>query len=438
MATCEEGSQKVPLKDAGDKNEASGSRRAVSSGEPSSDGSIDEERSALSDSDLADALRIRVGFYFIIYFCCYISLIPFIDYKTIATQAKGPSSDALEAECWAEQSSHVFSADVEGVTNKEGAEWKDLLGNGQLLYRIISKGTGLRPRNGQEVVIRVEDKLFGSDSYEKITFILGYSMVIEAWDLVVSSLSEGDVAQVKSSSRLAYGSTGDSKRNILPDQDMEYEIELIKVGKPVVFSDMPEPVLSEHARQLKERGNYYYLRKEFEKAIFVYKRCTDIVEVSRDNEELRMLFSLIYSNLAACYAKLKDWKASLTAATEALNLNEKNAKALFRQANAYTNLSMISEAVESLTAALTVTPNDPLITKELQRVRILQRKCHEREKNLCRRMLAGMRLSESTPNRFKIRYRYLFSAAVFLAVAVLFHFCNSLMMSYISSFTEKV
>lgn len=166
-------------------------------------------------------------------------------------------------------------------------------------FQIISKGTGLRPRNGQEVVIRVEDKLFGSDSYEKITFILGYSMVIEgnvlnllvpfcgsfyilggytyvcgfsAWDLVVSSLSEGDVAQVKSSSRLAYGSTGDSKRNILPDQDMEYEIELIKVGKPVVFSDMPEPVLSEHARQLKERGNYYYLRKEFEKAIFVYKR----------------------------------------------------------------------------------------------------------------------------------------------------------------------
>lgn len=37
-------------------------RRAVSSGEPSLDGSVDEERAALSDSDLAGVARIQVVF----------------------------------------------------------------------------------------------------------------------------------------------------------------------------------------------------------------------------------------------------------------------------------------------------------------------------------------------------------------------------------------
>ena len=85
-------------------------------------------------------------------------------------------------------------------------------------------------------------------------------------------MHEGEVVLVRSSSRFAYGIIGDAERGILPNQDMEYEIGLLKVNKGVTYTDMPRDELVRSVFRLKERGNYYYSRKEFEKAVFVYKR----------------------------------------------------------------------------------------------------------------------------------------------------------------------
>lgn len=416
MADCDEECQQISLDGSGDQNETCGNRRAISSGEPSSDGSIDEERSALSDSDLADALRIR----------------------TIATQAKGPSSDALEADCRAEQSSCFTSNDYETAEESDNNEWKDVVGSGQLMFKVLKSSSKGKPLNGQEVTIRVVDKTFGIDSVDEKTFVLGYSMVIDAWELVVSAMHEGEIVLVKSASRFSYGGIGDLERNIPGDQDMEYEIELLRISDGVTYSNMSPDVLHETISRLKERGKYYYSRKEIEKAIFVYKRCTDVVEIPRDDRDLRNLFSVIHSNLALCYAKLGDWKATLTAAAEALKLNEKNSKALFRQANAFANMNMVNEAIESLKTAAAMEPSDVLIAKELQRMKLLQRKHIKKERNLYKRMLAGMHLDDASAQRFVVRYRYLMSIFVVLGVAVLFHFFNSSISSYFYSVIQKM
>uniref|UniRef100_A0A1I7XQ59 Uncharacterized protein n=1 Tax=Heterorhabditis bacteriophora TaxID=37862 RepID=A0A1I7XQ59_HETBA len=102
----------------------SNSHRAVSSGEPSLDGSIDvdEERGALSDSDITHVARTQ----------------------TLAAQVKGPSSDALEESCR-----------LEAAERDRNSEWEDVLGSGQLLKKIIQAGVSdERAHDGQWVTIR--------------------------------------------------------------------------------------------------------------------------------------------------------------------------------------------------------------------------------------------------------------------------------------------
>ncbi|VDO65832.1 unnamed protein product [Onchocerca flexuosa] len=64
MSGCSwnENGEELQLNGSDDINENCCHRRAVSSGEPSLDGSVDEERAALSDSDLAGVARIQVIF----------------------------------------------------------------------------------------------------------------------------------------------------------------------------------------------------------------------------------------------------------------------------------------------------------------------------------------------------------------------------------------
>ncbi|VDK49563.1 unnamed protein product [Anisakis simplex] len=308
--------------------------------------------------------------------------------ETLATQAKGPSSDALEVECRAEYSSRAVTSNL-----PSNSDWNDILGSGQLFTKVIRDGSGPKPRNGQEVTIRVVDRKLGIDSIEKHTFVLGFSMVIDAWELVVQLMNEGEVDMVKAESRFAYGSVGDPLRNIPPYQQMEYSVELLKVGTALTFSDMPKDELIAYIVKLKERGNYYYTRKEIDKAVFVYKRCIDIINIPDDDEILRGIFSVIYSNLAVCHAKLCDWKMTLETSNEALKLNASNTKALFRRANAYANLNLVDEAIETLKLASAIDPDDALILKELRRLKSRQRLCREQERSLYKRMLIG-----SSPN----------------------------------------
>ncbi|KIH59216.1 hypothetical protein ANCDUO_10564, partial [Ancylostoma duodenale] len=135
--------------------------RAVSSGEQSLDGSIDEERGALSDSDVNHVVRthvIRLPF-----------LTFFLFLQTLASQVKGPSSDALEESCR-----------MEAVARERGSEWEDVLGSGKLMKRVVRDGKGgERPTDGHWVTIKVVDTLRGVDSHDRLTFILGFSMVID-------------------------------------------------------------------------------------------------------------------------------------------------------------------------------------------------------------------------------------------------------------------
>ena len=81
------------------------------------------------------------------------------------------------------------------------------------IIQVLRKGAGLstRPTPQSRVKVRTRGFLEGGKSVDRhsgISFTVGDGDVLQAWDLVVPLMEKGEMAQVKTNSRFAYGSLG--------------------------------------------------------------------------------------------------------------------------------------------------------------------------------------------------------------------------------------
>jgi len=88
-------------------------------------------------------------------------------------------------------------------------------------------------------------------------------------------------------------------------------------------------------------------------------------EGEREDErvQVRNLKVLLYNNLAASYLKLNDYSSAKSACDEALRLDPKQTKALYRRAKSIISIEKVSydeyaAAYEDMKVAITLTPND--------------------------------------------------------------------------------
>ncbi|KAM0952541.1 putative peptidylprolyl isomerase [Dioscorea sansibarensis] len=139
----------------------------------------------------------------------------------------------------------------------------------------------------------------------------------------------------------------------------------------------------------KSFGNGYYKKEDYKMALKKYRKALRYLDVCWDKEEideeksslLRKTKSVILTNSSACKLKLGDLKGALLDADFALREREGNAKAYFRQGQAYMALNDVDAAVESFKKALELEPNDGGIKKELAAAnkRIANRRDQERK-----------------------------------------------------------
>ncbi|GMR53794.1 hypothetical protein PMAYCL1PPCAC_23989 [Pristionchus mayeri] len=334
-------------------------RRAISSGEPSLDGSIDDERSALSDTEIGNAMRT----------------------ETIAKQARGPSSDALEGDCMAE---HLERSE------RNQCEWEDVLGSGELMRKVERNGDGQRPTDECSVRINVVDNMNGFDSDENLEFVLGFSCVIDAWELVVKMMRVGEKCRVKCSPRFAYGEKG-LHPNITCNQYQDYTIELISSVK-MDLSSLAVDELFAFLIKLKDRGNFFFSREEYEKAIFVYKRAISKWNECEDEEDagMKKVLSALHSNLAVSYSKVEEWKNCLESAESSLAVDKLNGKALFRKGQSLSRLGEAEEAMKYLKEARLIDPNNSAIEIEFELAKRCADASRVKEKKMYQKMLSGI------------------------------------------------
>ncbi|RAL46726.1 hypothetical protein DM860_005005 [Cuscuta australis] len=128
---------------------------------------------------------------------------------------------------------------------------------------------------------------------------------------------------------------------------------------------------------IKDFGNAHFKKQDYKMAIRKYYKAIRYLDICWEKsgidevsaEFLRKMRSNIFSNCSACKCKLGDFEGALFDANSSISDVKDNAKAFYRQGQAYVGLKAIDAAAESFTKSLELEPNDSGIKKELAAVR---------------------------------------------------------------------
>eukprot|EP00930_Biecheleria_cincta_P101272 TRINITY_DN92900_c0_g1_i1.p1 TRINITY_DN92900_c0_g1~~TRINITY_DN92900_c0_g1_i1.p1 ORF type:complete len:562 (+),score=168.81 TRINITY_DN92900_c0_g1_i1:242-1687(+) len=125
------------------------------------------------------------------------------------------------------------------------------------------------------------------------------------------------------------------------------------------------------AMMLKNEGNAHIKNEKYSDALTVYNKALDNIKVHSGDDVEQLRLSLLL-NSAMCYLKQKDYRQTVDTCEQALKINSKSVKALFRRGLARLELGQVAEGAGDVKLAAKLSPDDKTIASELARV---EREC---------------------------------------------------------------
>jgi tetratricopeptide (TPR) repeat protein len=173
-----------------------------------------------------------------------------------------------------------------------------------------------------------------------------------------------------------YGATGSfSFPTVPPNASLTYDVELLDFEPPTEGKEQRDMTYEERleaAERRRTEGNAAYKGAQYQEAIRKYNAALAFV----DEDLLIQLQGFHYDrametrlpallNASACHLKLGEYHAVVSAASQVLSHDARNAKALFRRGAARHALGQTEHAMADLKAAREVAPGDAGIAREL-------------------------------------------------------------------------
>ncbi|XP_068596142.1 peptidyl-prolyl cis-trans isomerase D [Brachionichthys hirsutus] len=150
------------------------------------------------------------------------------------------------------------------------------------------------------------------------------------------------------------------------------------------------------AEDLKNIGNSLFKSQDWKAAAGKYSKALRYLEASGEElggeellQKLEPTALSCHLNTAACMLKMQQWQEALESCNNALAINQANAKALFRRAQAWQGLKEYRKAMTDLKAAQGIAPEDKAITQETKRVQLKVQEEKEKEKRVYAKMFAS-------------------------------------------------
>lgn len=152
--------------------------------------------------------------------------------------------------------------------------------------------------------------------------------------------------------------------------------------------------------KLKEEGNELYKNKKYDDAIMKYREALTLLDTlllkeKPGDEEWHVLDKKnvpLYLNLAQCYLNIGKYYEAAGAATEVLNRDSSNEKALFRRARSKTCTWDLDEAEKDLNELLQKHPeSETLVRKELIVIEQKRKEKDSSDKNIYKAMIKGLK-----------------------------------------------
>lgn len=322
--------------------------------------------------------------------------------------------------------------DSEKGANKPDAsesepEYMDILGNGTLLKKVLTKGRSEnRPESKDIVVItysgRLED---GTVVEEQTNFVVQVDdvEVVQGLDMALKLMNEGEVAEVIVNARFGYGELGVKdptehdpvKRTVPPNATITYTVELVSIKEEGDVETRSYASRKEIGNKKRLRGNFWMKRQEYNLAIQSYRRSLEYLDdtvsaggmmesgagtVELSPTELQDLLEdrmKVYNNLALAQLKISAYDAALKSVDHVLKCQPTNAKALYRKGKVLDAKGDTKGAITLLQKAATLDVDDKLIQSELSKLILKSKREARNEKDLYQKMLGqAQKLEQKT------------------------------------------
>jgi len=259
----------------------------------------------------------------------------------------------------------------EDITNGKKGIFKEVL---------IEKSGYEKPKDCTEVTITY--KLFHNNNIiEEFTnenplkFKLGEEQVNDGLEKCVQSMVVNEKSKfIIAKPEFGYGEKGCEEKNIPPNAELIYEIELLDMKKEKETWKMEDEEKLEYAKSKKEEGNQFFKKGKYNIAEKRYEMGLNAIKYAnewKDDEknQAEELQILLNNNIAAIKSKTKKWKDVIKYTNDVLKINPSNVKALFRKGVAQSTLSEYEEAKKTLSKALEIDPDNKDIARELTRLK---------------------------------------------------------------------
>ncbi|KAL5288382.1 FKBP8 family protein [Megaselia abdita] len=307
------------------------------------------------------------------------------------------------------------------VKEKEEDELLDVIGNGQLTKKTVKKAdTDIQPQRGDLVTINYTGKLSDGtvvEQEENFKIHVGDFEVVQGLDMVIPLMRVGEIAEVFTDQRFAYGTVGLStekfaKAPVPPHASINYTVELVAC-KFEEFDDLKSyEIRKEYGNRKRERANFWYNRNEFNTAIQIYRRALEFLdhndgdpdsvdgELGISIENLQSLLDdrlIVYNNLAMAQIKVSAYDAALASVENVLRCQPNNSKALYRKGRILDAKCDTKGAIALLQKAATLEPDSKTIQQDLAKLIIKQRREEHNEKEMYQKMLGQAKKLENKP-----------------------------------------
>ena len=240
----------------------------------------------------------------------------------------------------------------------ESSNYIDITEDGGIKKLILQKGSGIKPYQNKEVLIKYlakyNSKIYDDSSNTIYRFTIGKNDEIKGLEIAVLSMTVGEKAKFIIQPNYAFNDNNKiNLSSIIPkDAVIEIEIDLIKImegEKDLRDMDYPEKV--SRATQMKLKGSDKYKQNDFLYAKFFYLKGIKYLEnldVTDDEQEdgVILLCSLL-SNLCNVFNKLKDNNSVIDFATKGIKIKQLPKYYYFR-AIAFTNKNEIELAMNDV------------------------------------------------------------------------------------------
>ena len=232
------------------------------------------------------------------------------------------------------------------------------------------------------------------DRNHMFEFTLGRSEVIKAWDLGVATMRIGERCTLTCAPEYAYGAQGSSP-SIPPNSTLIFDVELFeaKPKEKEVWRMSREEKLAA-ASEKKELGNALFKSGDFKPAFTAYEDGWKYVEhlsgLKQESADIDIKVTLLL-NQAACCLKTREYSEAIKKCTNALELQPRSSKGLYRRGQAHAALFDYDAARADYQSGLELGLDDAgVFEKALTALELEQAEAKSKERDRLRRMFAAM------------------------------------------------